>query len=127
MNEKSFFQDLYKALEAEETHDHNPDPIRGSEDLFMATDPPPGGGAENSVQEGFTYMDTPMVWFPQKTPKPTLVGAPIPPAKPPVGNVCQALLDAIFATSTWRRVGGGQEEVFRSPSGVGIVVLGFRL
>jgi hypothetical protein len=35
-----------------------------------------------------------MVWFPQKTPKATLVGAPpIPPAKPPVGSVCQAVQD----------------------------------
>jgi hypothetical protein len=90
-NEKSFFQDLYKALEAEETHDHNTDPTRGSEAFFLATDPPGDGGGENRVQEGFTYMDSPMVWFPQKTPKATLVGAPpIPPAKPPVGSVCKA-------------------------------------
>jgi hypothetical protein len=93
-NEKSFFQDLYKALEAEETHDPNTDPTRGSEAFFLATDPPPGGGAENSVQEGFTYRGSPMVWFLQKTPKATLVGAPpLPPAKPPVGNVCQAVQD----------------------------------
>jgi hypothetical protein len=99
-NEKTFFQELYKALEAEETHD-NTDAAsptrgsdRGSEAFFLATDPPPGGGAENSVQEGFTYMDSPMVWFPQKTPKATLVGAPpIPSAKPPVEDVCQAVQD----------------------------------
>jgi hypothetical protein len=94
VNEKSFFQDLYKALEAEETHDHNTDPTRGSEAFFLATDPPPGGGAENSVQEGFTYIDSPRGSLPQKTPKATLVGAPpLPPAKPPVGYVCQAVQD----------------------------------
>jgi transposase-like protein len=95
-NEKTFFQELYKALEAEETHD-NTDATRGSdrpEAFFLATDPPPGGGAENSVQEGFTYIDSPRGWFLQKTPRATLVGAPpLPPAKPPVGNVCQAVQD----------------------------------
>jgi hypothetical protein len=126
-NEKTFFQELYEALEA--THD-NTDATsptrgldRGSEDLFMATDPPPGGGAENRVQEGFTYIDSPRGWFPQKTPKATLVGAPpIPLANPPVGGVCKAdgdgpqkLLELLqeIARSTlpfgnrelWRKVG----------------------
>jgi len=99
-NEKTFFQELYEALEAEETRD-NTDAAsptrgsgRGSEAFFLATDPPPGGGAENRVQEGFTYMDSPIGWFLQKTPKASLVGAPpLPPAKPPVGNVCQAVQD----------------------------------
>jgi hypothetical protein len=50
-NEKSFFQDLYKALEAEETHDHT-NPTRGSEDLFMATDPPGDGGGQKSRPGG---------------------------------------------------------------------------
>ncbi len=92
-NEKTFLQELYKALEAEETHD-NTDATRGSdrpEAFFVATNPPPPGGAENSVQDGFTYIDSPRGWFPQKTPKATFVGAPcLPPAKPPVGSVCQA-------------------------------------
>jgi hypothetical protein len=97
VNEKSFFQDLYKALEAEETHD-NTDATRGSdrgsEAFFSATDPPPGGEAENSVQDGFTYIDPPRGSLPQKTPKATFVGAPLPPpAKPPVGSVCQAVQD----------------------------------
>jgi DNA-binding transcriptional ArsR family regulator len=97
-NEKTFFQELYEALEAE-TRDNtdaaNPTrgSDRGSEDLFMATDPPPGGGGENRVQDGFTYIDSPRGYFPQKTPKATPVGAPLPPAKPPVGGVCKALLD----------------------------------
>jgi hypothetical protein len=95
-NEKTFLQELYEALEAEETHD-NTDATRGSdrpEAFFLATDPPPPGGAENSVQEGFTYMDSPRGWFLQKTPKATLVGAPpIPPTTPPVGSVCQAVQD----------------------------------
>jgi hypothetical protein len=96
-NEKTFFQELYEALEA--THDNTDaaSPTRGSDgsDAFLvATNPPPGGGGENSVQEGFTYIDSPRGWFPQKTPEATLVGAPpLPPAKPPVGNVCQAVQD----------------------------------
>jgi hypothetical protein len=90
-NEKTFFQELYEALEAE-THD-NTDATRGSEDLFMATDPG-DGGAENSVQEGFTYIDSLMGWFLQKTPKAASVGAPpLPPARPPVEDVCQAVQD----------------------------------
>ena len=92
-NEKSFFQDLYKALEAEE----NDNTTRGSEDLFMATDPPPGGGAKNRVQEGLTYYreDTLKLHLPGKDPKaPSFVGAPLlPSAKPPVEDVCQAVQD----------------------------------
>jgi hypothetical protein len=102
-NEKTFFQELYEALEAEETHD-NTDATsptrgsdRGSEDLFMATDPPPGGEAENRVQEGLTYYqeDTLKLHLPGKDPKASfLVGAPtLPLAKPPVEDVCQAVQD----------------------------------
>ncbi len=94
MNEKSFFQDLYKALEAEETHDHNTAPTRGSEDLFMATDPPPGGGDKNSVLERFTHIDSPRGSLPQKTPKATFVGGSVSlVTTPPVGDVCQAVQD----------------------------------
>jgi hypothetical protein len=39
-NEKSFFQDLYEALEAEETHD-NTDATRGSEGLLLGHPPTP--------------------------------------------------------------------------------------
>jgi hypothetical protein len=90
---KTFLQNLYEALEAEETHDHT-NPTRGSEDLFMATDPPGDGGAKNPALKGFTYIDSPRGWLPQKTPKATFVGAPpIPPAEPPVEDVCQAVQD----------------------------------
>jgi hypothetical protein len=44
--------------------------------------------------------------------------------------VCQALLDAIFGLSTWRGVGGGQEEAFnpsRGVSGRARVVLGVKV
>jgi hypothetical protein len=93
VDEKTFFQELYEALEAE-THD-NTDAARGSdrgvEALFVATDPPPPGGGGNSVQDGLTYMDSPRGYFPQKTPGALIVGAPVlPPAKPPVGSVCKA-------------------------------------
>jgi len=95
-NEKTFFQELYKALEAEETH-NNTDATRGSEPFFLATDPPGDGGAKSGVLEGLTYYqeDTLKVTFPEKNPKASLlVGAPLlPPAKPPVGSVCKALQD----------------------------------
>jgi hypothetical protein len=98
-NEKTFFQELYEALEAE-THDNTDanSPTRGSdrgsEDLFMATDPPPGGEAENSVQDGFTHIDPPRGCFPQKTYRATFVGdPPVPLAKQRVGNVCQLVQD----------------------------------
>jgi len=58
VDEKTFLQELYEALEAE-THD-NTDATRGSdrgpEAFFLATDPPPGGGGENRVQDELTYM-----------------------------------------------------------------------
>jgi hypothetical protein len=94
-NEKTFFQELYEALEAE-THDNEATrgSDRGSEAFFLATDPPPGGEAENSALKGFTYINSPKGWFPQETPKALLVGGPIsPPAKPPVGDVCQLVQD----------------------------------
>jgi hypothetical protein len=93
-NEKSFFQRLYEALEETRDNTEATSPTRGSdgsEAFLVATTPPPGGEAENSVQEGFTYIDSPVGWFLQKTPEATFVGAPLPPpAKPPVGSVCKA-------------------------------------
>ncbi len=96
-NEKTFLQELYEALEAEDLDPKDnlgptTDPSGGIEGLSLApSNPPLGEGAENSVQDGFTYIDSPRGYFPQKTPKALLVGAPpIPPAKPPVGSVCQA-------------------------------------
>jgi hypothetical protein len=92
----------------------------------MATDPPPGGEAENRVQKGLTYYqeDTLKLHLPGKDPKASsLVGAPpIPLANPPVGGVCKAdgdgpqrLLELLqeIARSTipygnrelWRKVG----------------------
>jgi hypothetical protein len=95
-NEKSFFQDLYKALEAEETHD-NTDATRGSdgsEAFLVATTPPPGGEAENSVQKGLTHYqeDALKLHLPERDPKAFFfVGAPpIPPTNPAVKEVCKA-------------------------------------
>jgi hypothetical protein len=130
VNEKSFFQDLYEALFQAEDLDpkNNPspttDPSGGIEGLFLTpSNPPPGGGGENRVQDGFTYIDSPRGYFPQKTPEVLIVGAPpMPLAKPPVGEVCKAdgdgpqkLLDLLqeIARSTipygnralWRKVG----------------------
>ena len=97
-NEKSFLQRLYEALEAE-THDNTEATsptggLDGSEVFLVATDPPPGGEAENSVQDGFTHIDSPRGCFPQKTYGATFVGdPPVTLAKQRVGNVCQAVQD----------------------------------
>jgi hypothetical protein len=82
---KSFLQDLYKALEAEE----NDNPTRGSEDLFMATDPPPGGEADVTYQE-----DALKVTFPEKNLRGLLpVGVPSSATTtPPVEGVCKPVL-----------------------------------
>lgn len=99
-NEKSFFQDLYKALEA--THDNTDaaSPTRGSdrsEAFFLApSNPPSGGEAENRVYTAFTYQEDALkVTFPEKNLKaPFLVGGSISPAtNPPVEDVCQRVLD----------------------------------
>jgi hypothetical protein len=96
-NEKTFFQELYEALEA--THDNTDaaSPTRGSdgsEAFLVATDPPGDGGAKSRVLEGLTYYqeDTLKLRLPEKDPEaPFLVGAPLlPPARPPVGSVCKA-------------------------------------
>ena len=97
MNEESFFQDLYRALEAEETQDNeeaNTDPSRGLEAFFVATDHPRGGGGENSVQDGLTYTTSPKAGYREQTLRSPIVGAPaLPPSKPPVGDVCKAVPD----------------------------------
>ncbi len=102
-NEKTFLQRLYEALEAEDLDPKNnpgptTDPSGGIGDLFLApSNPPPGGEAENRVQKGFTYTkEASKVPLPEEDHRVSLssVGAPpIPPAKPPVGNVCQAVQD----------------------------------
>ncbi len=96
-NEKTFFQELYEALEETRDNTEATSPTRGldgSEAFLVATDPPPGGRAENRVQDGFTYTDSPRGYFPQKTYRATFVGAPtLPLANPPVGDVCQAVQD----------------------------------
>jgi hypothetical protein len=94
-NQKTFFQELYEALEAE-THDNEATrgSDRGSEAFFLATDPPGDGGGENRVQDELTYIDALRGCLPQKGHKAFLVGAPtLPLAKPPVGEVCKALQD----------------------------------
>ena len=80
MNEnKTFLQNLYEALQThQDHHDHD-------------TNPPPGGEAENRVQNAFTHIDSPRGYFPQKTPEALLVGGSVsPPTNPPVGGVCKA-------------------------------------
>ncbi len=99
--ERTFFQELYKALEAEETHD-NTEATRGSdrgpEDFFLApSNPPLGEGAENRVQKGFTYTkEASKTLLPEEDHRTFLssVGAPtLPLARQRVGEVCQAVQD----------------------------------
>jgi hypothetical protein len=93
-NEKSFFRDLYKALE---THDHNTDPTGGSEPFLLATDPPLGAEAKNRVGKDFTYRkEASKVLLPEKGHKAFLSPVGDPPlheAKPAVGSVCQIVPD----------------------------------
>jgi hypothetical protein len=97
---KTFLQNLYEALEA--THDNTDanSPTRGldrgSEDLFMATDPPGDGGGENRVSKAFTYQKEALrIALPEKDQEVSFsVGDPdLQPAKPPVGSVCKAVQD----------------------------------
>jgi hypothetical protein len=92
-NEKTFFHELYRALEAEE----NDNPTRGIEGLFLApSNPPPGGGAKSGVLEGLTYqINAVRIALPEKDQRASFsVGdPPLPLAKRPVGNVCQAVQD----------------------------------
>lgn len=99
--EKTFLQKLYEAIfQAEDLQpENNPgpttDPPMGSEEAsFTSSNPPPGGEAKNRVLDGLTYIDSPRGCSPQNPPKPRVVGGPtLPPAKPPVGDVCQAVQD----------------------------------
>jgi hypothetical protein len=100
--EKSFFQELYEALGAEEIHDNTDatSPTRGSdrgpEAFFLATDPPPGGGAENSVSKAFTYQKEALrIALPEKDQEVSFsVGdPPVPLAKQRVEDVCQLVQD----------------------------------
>jgi hypothetical protein len=75
---KTFLQNLYEALQAHQDH----------------RDPPPPGGAENSVQDELTYIDALRGCLPQKDHKALLVGGPTPSlAKQAVEDVCQAVQD----------------------------------
>ena len=93
VDEKTFLQRLYEALEAE-THDNEATrgSDRGSEAFFLATDPPPGGGAENRASYSrVTYQEDALkVTFPEKNLRGLLpVGVPSSATTtPPVEGVC---------------------------------------
>jgi hypothetical protein len=91
-NEKTFFQELYEALEETRDNTDATSPTRGSEDLFMATNPPPGGEAENRASYSrVTYqVDALKVAFPEKNLRGLLpVGVPSSATTtPPVEGVC---------------------------------------
>jgi hypothetical protein len=93
-NERTFFQELYEALEAE-THDNTDatSPTGGPEDFFLApSNPPPGGGGENPLGKAFTYqVKAVRIALPEKDQEASFsVGVPsLPLAKRMVGEVCQ--------------------------------------
>jgi hypothetical protein len=93
-SEKTFLQELYEALEAE-THDNTEatSPTRGldgSEVFLVATDPPPGGEAENRVYINVTYQEDALkVAFPEKDLEgPFPVGVPFSVTTNPPVEVC---------------------------------------
>lgn len=94
--EKSFLQDLYKALfQAEDTSTQDnpspsPDPSKGP----GGQSSPPDGEAENRVLDDLTYKSSPKGGPAQTHLKVKVVGGPTSQeAKPLVGSVCQALPD----------------------------------
>ncbi len=92
MTEKSYLQELYKALFGAELAQGSDARTRKNPYPLTTPPPPPGEGGENRVPDGLTYTDSPGGYSPQKTPRATFVGVPAsPPAKPPVGDVCQAV------------------------------------
>jgi len=102
-NEKTFFQELYEALEAEDLDPKNnpgptTDPSGGVEGLFLApSNPPLPGEAENPLGKAFTYyQEASEVLLPKKDHKAFLSSVGVPTLhepRPPVGEVCKALLD----------------------------------
>jgi hypothetical protein len=100
-NEKTFFQELYEALEA--THDNTDAAsptmgLDGSGHFSLApSNPPPGGEAENRVGKAFTYhQGAPKVLLPKKDHEAFLssVEAPtLPSTKRPVEQVCKLVPD----------------------------------
>ena len=96
-DQKSFLQDLYKALEAEETQDNgepNDNPPKGPEASFVATNPPESGGGKSTVQDSLTYTISPKAGYGEQTLRLSIVGGPaLPASKPPVGDVCKAVPD----------------------------------
>jgi hypothetical protein len=102
-NEKSFLQRLYEALEAEDLDPKNnpgptTDPSGGVEGLFLApSNPPLPGEAENPLGKAFTYyQEASEVLLPKKDHKAFLSSVGVPALhepRPPVGEVCKALLD----------------------------------
>ena len=92
----------YKPQDQEDLRDNlqqqNPQPddrtLGGVGGSYVATNPPLGGGGENSVPDGLTYTKSPEARYPEQTFRSSSVGGPaLPPSKPPVGDVCKALPD----------------------------------
>jgi len=92
----------YKPQDQEDLRDNlqqqNPQPddrtLGGVGGSYVATNPPLGGGGENSVPDGLTYTKSPEARYPEQTFRSSSGGGPaLPASKPPVGDVCKAVPD----------------------------------
>ncbi len=93
-NEKSFLQNLYEALQAEDAQD-DLNPKGGLQGLLGdSSHPSQDGPAKSAVCIGLTYTTSPKAGYCKRTFRFPAVGGPVlPPNKPPVGDVCKALPD----------------------------------
>ena len=93
-NEKSFLQNLYEALQAEDAQD-DLNPKGGLQGLLGdSSHPSQDGPAKSAVPIGLTYTISPKAGYGEQTLRLSIVGGPaLPPAKPPVGDVCQPVPD----------------------------------
>ena len=94
--EKSFLQDLYKALfqaEGSDPKDNQAQNPEAQDQGPRTSSAPLVGEAENRVLDDLTYKSSPKGGPAQTHPKVKGVGAPPQEARPPVGSVCQALPD----------------------------------
>ncbi len=93
-NEKSFLQNLYEALQAEDAQD-DLNPKGGLQGLLVdSSHPSQDGPTKSAVPIVLTYTISPKVGYLEQAPRSFIVGGSTsPPAKPSVGRVCKALPD----------------------------------
>lgn len=95
--EKSFLQDLYKALfqaEGSDPKDNQAQNPEAQDQGPRTSSAPLVGEAKNPVQDGLTYTSPPKGCFPQNSPKALSVGGSTSPRTTPlVWDVCKGLPD----------------------------------